>query len=114
MAGEDSTASRPNRPAPRAPGPVIEIAPNPALIDQRVSVTVRGLAPGVPVTIRASLDDELGRTWSSWARYLADGHGDVDVAAQPSEDGTYQGTDFSGLFWSMELDPGRSDRSPFP
>lgn len=114
MTDEGPDAPLGDRPAPRTPPAVIALTPNPALIDRRVRVTARGLDPDAAVTIRASMHDELGRSWSSWARYRADARGEVDVAAQPALDGTYRGTDFSGLFWSMQLDPARPDRSPFP
>ncbi len=114
MADQDSGTPLADRPSPQTSPAVIGLGPNPALVDERVHLTLRGLDPGVPVTVRAHMDDELGRTWSSWARYRANPRGEVDVAAQPADDGTYRGTDFSGLFWSMQLDRGRSDRSPFP
>ena len=92
---------------------MIDLVPNPALLDQRVHLAVRGLEPRAPVTIRASMDDERGRTWTSWARYHADAGGVVDIAAQASERGTYRGTDPSGLFWSMQPDDGGAEPMAF-
>ena len=83
----------------------IEIAPNPAFIDEDVSICVRGLAHGARVVLRATVLDDAGRTWEAHATYIADAAGCVDVASQPSLDGTYRGGDAMGLFWSMKLDP---------
>uniref|UniRef100_A0A9L0TJ90 Acyl-CoA thioester hydrolase/bile acid-CoA amino acid N-acetyltransferase domain-containing protein n=2 Tax=Equus TaxID=9789 RepID=A0A9L0TJ90_HORSE len=42
------------------------------LWDEPVRIAVRGLAPGQPVTLRASLRDEKGALFRAHARYRAD------------------------------------------
>jgi len=83
----------------------IEIAPNPAFIDQDVSIRVCGAAPEARVTLRAEARDDARRIWCSRGVYVADALGRVDIAGQESVDGTYRGRDAMGLFWSMKLEP---------
>lgn len=82
----------------------IEIAPNPAFIDEEVPIRVHGVAPGARVTLRAEVNDDAGRMWEARGTYVADAAGSVDVANHESLDGTYRGCDAMGLFWSMKLE----------
>ncbi|HVB86554.1 MAG TPA: acyl-CoA thioester hydrolase/BAAT C-terminal domain-containing protein [Candidatus Dormibacteraeota bacterium] len=81
----------------------IEIAPNPAFIDEDVIIRVRGAAPGVRVTLRTEVKDDADRIWEARGSYVADAAGCVNVASQESLSGTYRGCDAMGLFWSMKL-----------
>jgi dienelactone hydrolase len=81
----------------------LEISPNPAYIDERVALKIRGLAPGTRATIRAQVKDDAGRAWESSGVYRADETGCVNLAEQESLSGTYRGRDAMGLFWSMQL-----------
>ena len=85
-------------------GARLEIAPNPAFIDEDVALRVRGLPPNARVTIRASVRDDAGMLWESRGVFVADALGNVDPAKQESQEGTYRGIDAMGLFWSMKLE----------
>ena len=52
--------------------------------DEPVHITVRGLAPGQPVTLRASLRDEKGALFRAHARYCADAAGLLDLERAPA------------------------------
>jgi dienelactone hydrolase len=82
----------------------IEIAPNPAFIDEDVMIRVDGVPPGAHVTLRAEVNDDAGRVWEARGTYVADAAGSVNVASQESLGGTYRGCDAMGLFWSMKLE----------
>ena len=77
------------------------VAPERALNDEPVHIRLTGLGPGQDVQIRARLVDDFGRTWESQATFTPDADGSVDLTAQPPVDGTCEGIDPMGLFWSM-------------
>lgn len=83
----------------------IEIAPNPAFIDEDVAISVRGVTPGARVTLRTEVHDDADRIWEARGTYVADATGFVDGASQKSLGGTYRGCHAMGLFWSMKLAP---------
>ena len=84
--------------------PRIEIHPRSALVDERVTIRLSGLPPEKRVTVRASTrDDDFGRLWESHAVYKVDIHGKVDLTWRRALEGSFQGIDGMGLFWSMEL-----------
>lgn len=92
----------------------IEVSPNPAPVDQEVSIRVCGLSPGARVLLRARMQDDAARSWESHATFAVDANGVVDVRCQVPISGTYQSVDAMGLFWSMELDPqSRAGRATF-
>ena len=63
---------------------------------EQVDVRLTGLRPASLVTLRASMPG-----YASHASFVADAAGAVDVASQAPEEGTYEGADADGLFWSM-------------
>jgi dienelactone hydrolase len=65
-------------------------------LPEQVHVRLTGFPPASPVTLTASIPGYV-----SHASFLADATGSVDVASQAPLDGTYQGADADGLFWSM-------------
>lgn len=79
----------------------LEISPNPAFVDEPVSMRLRGVRAGARVILRAAVRDGAGRMWESHGVYVANGDGLVDSAVHKSVDGSYRGTDAAGLFWSM-------------
>ena len=81
--------------------PFIDAQPQNALADEVVKIQVVGLAPGQTVTLKASLRDDLDQRWESYATFLSDGNGIVDVTTQAPISGTYDIADPMGLFWSM-------------
>ncbi|XP_038191972.1 peroxisomal succinyl-coenzyme A thioesterase isoform X3 [Arvicola amphibius] len=72
--------------------------------DEPLSISVRGLAPEQPVTLRAALRDERGALFRSHARYRADPHGELDLARAPALGGSFAGLEPMGLLWAMEPD----------
>ncbi|XP_070233658.1 acyl-coenzyme A thioesterase 6 isoform X1 [Bos mutus] len=70
--------------------------------DEPVRIAVRGLAPGQPVTLRASLRDENGALFRAHARYCADAAGLLDLERAPALGGSFAGLEPMGLFWALE------------
>ncbi|XP_057586410.1 acyl-coenzyme A thioesterase 1-like [Hippopotamus amphibius kiboko] len=70
--------------------------------DEPVRIVVRGLAPGQPVTLRASLHDEKGARFRAHARYCADAHGQLDLERAPALGGSFAGLEPMGLIWALE------------
>lgn len=69
---------------------------------QPVAVRLIDLAPGTAVDIAA--ERAFGRPpalYSASARFVADGAGVVDLATAVPLEGSYEGADAAGLFWSM-------------
>src|ERR1700674_5426525 len=97
--------------ADHGPQVTFVISPNPALMDERVTIKVVGLRPDREVMIRARSRDQRDCWWHSSALFRARQDGSIDVSAQAPISGAYTGVDAMGLFWSME--PDRSHR-PLP
>ncbi|CAO2586859.1 Acyl-coenzyme A thioesterase 2, mitochondrial [Lemmus lemmus] len=72
--------------------------------DEPLSISVRGLAPEQPVTLRAALRDEKGAPFRAHARYQADHHGELDLARASALGGSFAGLEPMGLLWAMEPD----------
>lgn len=70
--------------------------------DEPVHIAVRGLAPGQPITLRASLRDEKGALFRAHARYQADAGGLLDLARAPALGGSFSGLEPMGLLWALE------------
>ncbi|XP_013822745.2 PREDICTED: LOW QUALITY PROTEIN: putative acyl-coenzyme A thioesterase 6 [Capra hircus] len=70
--------------------------------DEPVRIAVRGLAPGQPVTLRASLRDEKGALFRAHARYCADAAGLLDLERARALGGSFAGLEPMGLFWALE------------
>jgi dienelactone hydrolase len=83
----------------------IQIAPNPAMVDEVVAIRVVGLPPGAHVLLHAYTEDDAGLAWESHALFEADAGGRIDLAAQAPAGGTYSGVDPMGMFWSMAPSP---------
>jgi dienelactone hydrolase len=79
-----------------------EILPNPAFADEDVRVRVHGLPTSSLISIHAATEDDLGRRWTSEARFRADAAGVIDASVHESLGGSYRGVAPMGLFWSME------------
>ncbi len=77
----------------------IEIDQPRALADQPITIRVTGLKPKQPITLRARM--KLQTTFESFATFIADEHGVVDVSRATPLYGTYTQSDAMGLFWSM-------------
>ena len=64
-----------NRHKPSHTSPRIEISPGKALADEVVRIRLAGFPTHQPVTIRASLQDDLKRVWKSQASFETDEQG---------------------------------------
>ncbi|XP_062973751.1 acyl-coenzyme A thioesterase 1-like [Elgaria multicarinata webbii] len=80
----------------------ILVLPSPrCLHDDPVQIKIEGLLPLQEVTIRASLEDESGELFQSFAFYRADNSGTVDLSCSASLGGSYLGVEPMGLLWSL-------------
>src|SRR5687768_14304174 len=79
------------------------VAPPSALMDEVLEIHVSGLRPGQRVTLRSTMKDSAGRTWSGEAVFAADDRGRVIPARDASLGGSYTGVDAMGLITSMDL-----------
>jgi dienelactone hydrolase len=82
--------------------------------DEAVRVHVTGLHRGDSATLRATSTDALDRRWSSWATFVADAGGEIDLAARAPLRGSYHAADAMGLAWSMTLDSSVTPRHRMP
>lgn len=72
----------------------LSVTPSVSQFDEKVHIQVRGLPSKVKVTLHASTEQEWQRKpaqFVSCAHYLSSGEGQVDVAADHSQGGTYTG-----------------------
>ena len=81
--------------------PLIQVKPDTALVDQVVSISITGLAPKQTATVKATMTDNHGNAWQSWAEFVADQRGKIELTKQAPSQGSYTGVDPMGLFWSM-------------
>lgn len=88
-------------PAPAPAAPLLEIAPERALVDVPLSIRVSGVAPGERVTLRATMARSPESVWQSSAVFVADAGGRVDPGTDAPVEGSYEGVDAMGLVWSM-------------
>lgn len=81
--------------------PCIDVTPKIALIDRPISITLSGFASNISLTLHAKTEDDAMQVWESWATFLSDTEGNVDVNTQQPHSGSYQQADGMGLLWSM-------------
>src|SRR5215218_3559833 len=79
---------------------LIDVSLRDGLLDQPLTVRLRGFAPSQRVTLRARQRQDEGAIWQSWATFVTDADGRVDLGFQAPIDGTYTGVDPNGLLWS--------------
>lgn len=79
----------------------LTITPAMALATQPREIIASGLATGARYEIRATLEDDAMVIWEASGVFVADCSGEIRCSSAPSEEGSYTGTDASGLFWSM-------------
>ncbi|MDR1136681.1 MAG: acyl-CoA thioesterase/BAAT N-terminal domain-containing protein [Synergistaceae bacterium] len=70
---------------------------------KQVDIKLAGFRPRSYVRLTAAMDETQGKTFRSWADFVTDGEGRVDLTADAPRYGTYSGVDPLGMFWSMEL-----------
>lgn len=79
----------------------VSVTPKDAHLLDDIRISVTGCQPGERVRITAALTDGLGISWTAAAEFIADHAGEIDLATAPSIEGSYEGCDAAGLFWSM-------------
>jgi dienelactone hydrolase len=68
---------------------------------ESVDVELKGFTPGDRVTIEAELNDPSDGIARSRAVFAVPESGTIDLSRDAPVEGTYQGVDAAGLFWSM-------------
>lgn len=74
---------------------------NKLMIDDPISIKVMTSEPGQQVRISMELADEEGKMFRSWADFLSDQIGRIDLDTAKPLNGTYEHADGAGLLWSM-------------
>ena len=77
-------------------------APTSVLHDEPVAVSVSGLNPGAPYSLRAEFVSRAGTVWRAEAQFRANEKGAIELESMAPVSGSYAGVDPIGLFWSME------------
>ena len=80
--------------------PRLEITPVKALVDEKVRIQLSGFTLHRLVTLRARIEDDLGRRWEAHATFEVSASGTIDLSKQKPLSGTYDTVDSMGLFWS--------------
>jgi len=96
-------------------------------MEPRLTVLPQEVIPGDPINIRASGlsvgqigcltvsgRDEFENLWSSKASFRADESGTIDTSRDAPVEGSYQGRNEAGLFWSMTCKQTGGKVSAFP
>jgi len=75
-----------------------------SMIDEAIHIQVSGLIPNVPIELKASRISAGTKMFKlqSFAKFIADDNGNVDLKIAKPIEGTYQDVDAMGLFWSLE------------
>lgn len=76
-----------------------------ALLSAPFSLQASDLPPLTEVTVHAETTDAHGERWCSSATFRTDREGELDLTRSPALSGSYQGTDPSGLIWSLRPRP---------
>ncbi|XP_043943808.1 bile acid-CoA:amino acid N-acyltransferase-like [Protopterus annectens] len=85
--------------------PVIVARPTRALSDDKVDIIVENLQPNQPVTLYAMLMTEQKKLFESFAHYVSNKDGTVQVAEDESLGGSYTGCEPMGFIWSLTTAP---------
>lgn len=79
----------------------IDVTPTDALIDADTRVRIGGARAGELVSVAVE-SEQLGDTrWASFAHFVADAAGQVDLATAVPVDGSYRTADANRLIWSL-------------
>lgn len=83
----------------------VYIDPLVSRIDQSVHIIARNLPANTRAMVRATTNNILGLncTAESWATFVSDSHGTIDLDVHRPIAGTYQNVDGMGLLWSMVM-----------
>lgn len=81
--------------------PSIYVTQNSSLIDTSLEILITNLPPCEIVTLKAEMCDNLGTNWESFAEFMSDSKGEINLTTAQPISGTYFSPDVTGLFWSM-------------
>ena len=75
-----------------------------SMIDEAIHIQVIGLLPNVPIELKATRISAGPKKFKlqSFAKFIADENGTVDLKLAKPTEGTYLKVDAMGLFWSLE------------
>lgn len=85
--------------------PVIIANPVKAVVDEKIEIRVENLQPNQPVTLHSLLKTDYGDLWESFAHYVSNSDGTVQVMNDTSLGGSYTGCEPMGFIWSMTPAP---------
>ncbi|MER1957159.1 MAG: acyl-CoA thioesterase/bile acid-CoA:amino acid N-acyltransferase family protein [Solibacillus sp.] len=87
-----------------ATGPRILVSKQFSMIDETIDIEIIGLKPFEEVVIEAKRLSSTSNPFylQSYATYIANDKGEVNLASQEPINGTYFGVEPMGLFWSLE------------
>lgn len=86
------------------------LIPETALTDEQIRVEFDGFEPQSSVVVRASAQSQNDGKWKSHARFAVGDNGTFVVGEQSPIEGTYEGADPMGLFWSKRLTDANPDQ----
>ncbi len=84
------------------PRPSIKVSTQESLVDQDIRIQLSQLEPHEKIRIQAQTFDDNQVLWSSFGLFESDDAGKIDLSDQMPLEGSYQGADPMGLFWSMQ------------
>ena len=93
--------------------PELIVQPQQVLIGDPIRIQVNNLSANQMVKLTVTGQDQLGNIWTSEATFQAKATGIVDISTDAPVEGSYQGVDQAGLFWSMTCKPTGEYVSPF-
>src|SRR5919202_3189051 len=91
--------------------PYFEISQPRALVDEPFSIKLREFTPESPVLVRLQFQDDLGQQWVSYAEFIPDQEGSVDLSKTRPTAGSYTAVEPMGLFWSAQAVIGDSSNA---
>lgn len=81
--------------------PTIHVTQSSSLINVPPEIRITNLASDEVVTLKAEMCDNVGVKWNSFAEFMSNSDGEINVATARPISGTYSTPDVTGLFWSM-------------
>ncbi|GFR70430.1 acyl-coenzyme A thioesterase 1 [Elysia marginata] len=88
-------------------GPSIVVEPRVALYDEEVIILLQNFPPQTKVTLHGQVVQLYNKiVFASCGHYLSDSTGQINVATDTSEGGTYAGVEPMGILWSLQAAPG--------